>query len=106
MTPAERQQRIRSLVLRISHLTQQLQELLEIPPDHSFSPTSPFDYTIPSPASTESFVVGARVIITAQHLRYSTGVITAVVSPFSVTIQLDSDPSVFVTKLKTSLRLL
>ena len=101
MSSAERQRKIRSLVIHIAHLTHQLQELLEIPQDLSFS-VPPSDNIV----SSESFIVGARVIITAPHLRNSTGVITSIVSPFSITIQLDSDPSVFVTKLKTSLRLL
>ena len=105
MSPADRHQRIRSLVLCIAHLTQQLQDLLDIPQDISSAPL-PFDNTVSDQDPSESFVVGARVIITAPHLRHSTGVITAVVSPFSVTIQLDSDPSIFVTKFKTSLRLL
>ena len=95
-------QKIRSLVRQIAFLTQQLQDLLDSQPDTPSSVESSY----PVPHSQESFVVGARVIITAPHLRNSTGVITAIVSPFSVTIQLDSDPSIFVTKLKTSLQLL
>ena len=43
MSPADRHQRIRSLVLCIAHLTQQLQDLLGIPQDIS---SAPFDNTV------------------------------------------------------------
>jgi len=94
-----------SLSAELDRVSQDISNLLPLPsgPPQPFlrdPPTSSDSSSEPSP-----LIVGARVIITSSHLRDQTGVISAVPSEFSVTLRLDSDRSISVTKLKTSVRI-
>ena len=99
---------IRNLAAQAASLASELERLSqEIP--NLIGPPQPFLRDPPTSSASSSepspLIVGARVIITSSHLRDQTGVISAVPSEFSVTLRLDSDRSISVTTLKTSVRI-
>jgi len=112
MPLTDRETYIRHLVSQAASLSTELDRLSRdisallllpsepLPPFLADPPASSHSASEPSP-----LIIGARVIITSTHLLDHTGVISAVPSEFSVTLRLDSDCSISVTKPKISVRL-